>query len=353
MSLRKHLLPSLLLLSALLSASTAATAQEWVAGVGFKTYFDNREYSGMSFDGSKTIFAARLTPTAGLQWAERNRLMVAVDLMQDFGDGAKFLTEAKPQFWYQYNAPKVLAAAGIFSREMLRGDYGEAFFDRGYRFYHNRLQGVMGQYRNEAGFVEFAIDWEGMQETDRRERFRILSAGEGHGQLLYGGYALTLLHFAKSSNPAPDEGIVDHMLINPYGGIRFTAFFDFDIRLGYLQSLQRDRIAEAGWVAPKGGMLDIRLSRWGVTLANMLYVGENQMPFYDRYGETLYSGCAFFGTRDHLYNRTDLSYTRTFFNGTLDLRAGILVHYDGTGLGTQQVLECSVRLEKIFGHPKN
>lgn len=349
MLLRKYMLPLLLLLI----GTAHATAQEWIAGVDFKTYFDNREYSGMGFDGSKTVFAARLTPKAGLQWAGHNRLMVAVDLMQDFGDGAKFLTEAKPQLWYQYESPKVLAAAGIFSREMLRGDYGEAFFDRAYRFYHNRLQGVMGQYRNDAGFVEFAIDWEGMQGYERRERFRILSAGEGHGKLFYGGYALTLLHYAKTSEPTPDEGIVDHVLINPYGGIRFAAYFDFDIRLGYLQSVQRDRIAEAGWVAPKGGTLDIRLSRWGVTLANMLYVGENQAPFYGRYGDTLYSGCAFFGTPDHIYNRTDLSYARTFFNGTLDLQAGILVHYDGTGCGTQQVLECTVHLEKIFGPRKN
>lgn len=334
---------------AALGAATAS-AQEWIAGIGFRTFFDNREYSGMGFDGSKTFFAARLTPEAGLRWAECNRLMTAVDLMQDFGDGSTFLTEAKPQIWYQYETPRVLAAAGIFSRTKLRGDYGEAFFDRAYAFYNNRLQGVMGQYRSEGGgFVELAIDWEGMQSAERRERFRLLSAGELHGHRFYGGYALSVLHFAKTSAPAADEGIVDHILVNPYAGLRFSAFFDFDIRLGYLQSLQRDRIAEGGWEAPKGGVLDIRFSRWGLSLGNMLYAGENQMPFYDRYGGALYSGCAFFGTRDHIYNRTDLSYGNSFFGGTLDIRAGILFHYDGVGLGTQQVLTLSVKLEKIFG----
>ncbi len=344
MSLRTSILAGL----AVLGAATA-TAQEWVAGVGFRTFFDNREYSGMGFDGSKTVFAARLTPQAGLSWDGRNRLMAAVDLMQDFGDGSKFLTEAKPQIWYQYEAPRVLAAAGIFSREKLRGDYGEAFFDRAYLFYNNRLQGVMGQYRGGGGFAEFAIDWEGMQSAERRERFRILSAGQYDGRRLYCGYALSVLHFAKTSDPDAGEGIVDHILVNPYGGVRFRAFFDFDIRLGYLQSLQRDRISEGGWEAPAGGMLDIRLSRWGLSLGNMLYVGENQRPFYNRYGDTLYAGCAFFGTRDHIYNRTDVSYGGTFFGGTLDVRAGILFHYDGVGLGTQQVLTLSVKLEKIFG----
>lgn len=344
MSFRKVTLASLFAL-----CSAAATAQQWVAGIGFGTFFDNREYSGMGYDGSKTVFAARLTPEAGLRWDARNTLMIAVDLMQDFGDGSEFLTEAKPQIWYQYEAPNVLAAAGIFSRDKLRGDYGEAFFDRAYRFYHNRIQGVMGQYRNGGGFVEFAIDWEGMQSAERRERFRILSAGQFDGHRLYGGYALSVLHFAKTSDPAADEGIVDHILVNPYGGIRFRAFFDFDVRLGYLQSLQRDRISEGGWETPMGGMLDLRLSRWGLSLGNMLYVGENQMPFYDLYGDTLYAGCAFFGTRDHLYNRTDISYGSTFFDGTLDLRAGLLFHYDGEGLGTQQVLTLTVKLQKIFG----
>lgn len=349
MSFRKYTLAGLVALGA-----ATASAQEWVAGVGFRTFFDNREYSGMGFDGSKTVFAARLTPAAGLSWDSRNRLTAAVDLMQDFGDGSTFLTEAKPQIWYQYEAPRVLAAAGIFPREKLRGDYGEAFFDRAWLFYNNRLQGVMGQYRGEGGgFVEFAVDWEGMQSSERRERFRILSAGQWDGRRFYGGYALSVLHYAKTSDPAADEGIVDHILVNPYAGLRFSAFFDFDIRLGYLQSLQRDRIAEGGWKTPKGGVLDIRLSRWGLSLGNMLYAGENQMPFYERYGDTLYAGCAFFGTRDHVYNRTDLSYGNTFFDGTLDIRAGILFHYDGKGLGTQQVLTLTVKLEKIFGRHAN
>lgn len=336
-----------LLLCATLLVATAARSQEWVAGLDFATWFDNREYSGTEFaDASETFFSARLTPQIGLRWDNRNTLTVAVDLLQDFGDGAKFLTEAKPQFWYQYEAPRVLAAAGIFPRTKLRGDYGPAFFDRSYLFYHNRLMGVMGQYRGESGFVEAAIDWEGMQSDVQREKFRILSAGQYNGRRFYGGYALSLLHYAKTSDPAPDEGVVDNILVNPYGGLRFEAFFGFDIRLGYLQSLQRDRRAENGWVTPKGGVLDIRLSRWGLTLGNMLYAGENLMPFYNFYGGGLYANDVFFGTRNHLYNRTELSYDRRFFHGTLGVRAGIFFHCDGRGMGTSQMLELTVHLQK-------
>lgn len=336
-------------LCGLLFAAADLHAQQFFVGADFTTRFDNREYTGTYFaDASETFFSARLTPQAGLRWDERNSLTVAVDLLQDFGDGARFLTEAKPQVFYQFHSPKVLAAAGIFPREILMGDYGEAFFDRSYLFYHNRISGVMGNYRSERGFVELAIDWEGMQSKTIREKFRILSAGRYEGERLYGGYALSLLHYAKTSDPAPEEGVVDNLLVNPFAGIRFSAYFDFDIRLGYLQSLQRDRIAENGWVMPKGGMIDIRLSRWGLTLGNMLYAGQNLMPFYGAYGDALYANCVFFGTSDHIYNRTEVSYDRRFFHDTLGVKAGIFFHYDGKGMGTQQLLEVNVRLQKIF-----
>lgn len=348
MSSRKILFAAAL---ALLLPTVQLPAQQFFAGVDFTTYFDNREYTGTNFpDASETFFSARLTPQAGIKWDGRNTLTAAVDLLQDFGDGAKFLTEAKPQVFYQFQAPNVLAAAGIFPREKLRGDYGELIFDRSYMFYNNRIQGVMGQYRGrERSFVELAIDWEGMQSKTIREKFRLLSAGRyDRGGTFYGGYVLSLLHFAKTSDPAPDEGVVDNILLNPFGGVRFEAFLNFDIRIGYVQSMQRDRIAENGWATPKGGMLDIRLSRWGLTLGNMLYAGQNLMPFYDRYGSALYSNCVFFGTTDHVYNRTNITYARRFFHDTLGVKAGIFFDYDGRGMGTSQMLEVNVRLQKIF-----
>ena len=334
-----------------LTALSAADlqAQRLFAGVDFTTRFDNREYAGTHFaDASQTFFSTRLTPQAGIRWDERNTLAVAVDLLQDFGDGSDFLSDVKPLIYYKFEARSVCAAAGIFPRETLRGDYGEAFFDSSYLFYHNRISGVMGQYRGRgASFVELAIDWEGMQSKRTREKFRLLSAGlYDRGGVWYGGYTLTLLHYAKTSDPAPDEGVVDHLLVNPFVGARFGNRFEFDIRLGYLQSMQRDRIAENGWVTPKGGQLEIRVSRWGLTLGNSLYVGQNMMPLYERYGQALYAGNPFFGTPDSVYNRTEIGYARRFFGDTLGVRAGLFFHCDGKGLGTSQLLEVNVRLQK-------
>ncbi len=335
------------LLAAALCAGGSLSAQELIVGADFATRFDNREYSGNAFSPSETFFSARLTPVFGVGWDDRNRLMIAVDLWQDFGDGAKFLTEAKPQMYYRFDAPHVTASAGIFPRTLLLGSYSEAFFSSDVLFYENRLSGVLANYHAPHGYVEFALDWEGMRTTRTREKFRILSAGEycGEGRL-YGGYAFSMLHYAKSANETPDEGVVDYFLVNPYGGIRFSAYFDFDLRLGYLQSVQRDRRIGRSW-SPKGGEFLFSMSRWGLSLRNHLFVGQNMMPMWDAYGSTVYTGSPFYGTTKHVYNKTAIDYERMFFHDTLGIKAGFVFHYDGVGLGVQQMLTLSVKLEKI------
>lgn len=339
-------------LAALTLQTGRVAAQNLFAAVDFETLFDNREYSGTHFaDASETFFSARLTPEVGLDWDRHNALVVGVELLQDFGDGADFLTEVKPQIYYRFTHERGAAAAGIFPRRLLRGDYNEAFFDRSYLFYNNRIQGLMGRYEGRRGFAEFALDWVGKQSPERREQFRILSAGryDAPNGRFYGGYALMVQHFAKTTEPAEDEGVVDNILVNPFVGVRFEAFFRFDIRAGYLQGLARDRIAAEGWKSPCGALVDIALRRRGWLIRNSLYAGGDLMPLAGRYGSRLYAGSPFFSAPDHVFNRTELGYERRFFRQTLGVRGRLLLDYDGGGLGTAQVVEVNVRLEKMFG----
>ena len=220
------------------------------------------------------------------------------------------------------------------------------------KFYHHRLQGLLANYRAEHGYVEFAIDWEGFRTEKQREKFRILSEGRWHDDRFYAGYSLMVLHYAKTLDETEDQGVVDNMLINPHAGVRFNAFFDFDIRLGYLQSMQRDR-RTGGWLTPKGGELHVSMSRWGLKLENRLFVGQNMLPLWKIYGHDLYECNTFFGVTDHIYNRTALSYGNSFFRRTLKVEAALVLQYDGVGCGLQQILKIGVNLEKCSPERKN
>lgn len=328
----------------LIAATQIAKAQQITAGIDFKTFFNNKEYADTEVDGSGTDFAARLTPQLGVRWADKNSLVFAVDLLQEFGAQTKFLTEAKPLFYYQYESPKVKAVAGIFPRSMLMGHYSSAIYSTSTRFYDNRFNGFLAHYVSGKSFVEFAINWEGMYSAESREKFRILSAGRQNFRHFYYGYDLSMFHFAKSANEELEQGVVDNILVNPLVGVKFNAFFDFDIQLGYLQTMQRNRKYDEGWRTPKAGELLISMSRWGLTLRNSLYVLDNLQPFYAEYGKELYQGTGFYRTTGGIYNKTVINYKRSFFDDTLGVKAEFAAHYDGTGLGLQQIVEISVKL---------
>ncbi len=64
---------------------TGASAQQIIAGADFATRFDNREYADNTFNQPQTLFSARLTPRVGVEWMKKNRLVVGVELLQNFG----------------------------------------------------------------------------------------------------------------------------------------------------------------------------------------------------------------------------------------------------------------------------
>ncbi|MFR6633878.1 MAG: hypothetical protein ACLUQ6_01450 [Alistipes onderdonkii] len=121
-----------------------------------------------------------------------------------------------------------------------------------------------------------AIDWEGMYSEQSREMFRIISAGRYTlEQGFYFGYAFSMFHFAGSKL---NENVTDNLLVNPYAGWGFNAFFDFDIKAGFLFAPQRGRSVDHNWKKPCGAQIDFVLTKWGVKLENNLYLGENLQP---------------------------------------------------------------------------
>ena len=334
------------------------SAQEDVkllVGADFDTYFDNREYAGSEIGLSGTLFSSRFTPTIGVEWDKYNRMIFGMDMWSHFGDDTKAIAKARPQVYYQFQSEKVTAAAGIFSREKLMGDYTELIFSDSVRFYENRVQGLMGQYRGNRGFVELSVDWYGMYSQASREKFRIISAGryyfDNYYRRFYGGYAMQMGHYAGSETIS--NCVVDNLIVLPHVGARFNACLDFDVSLHYVQTLQRDRANEEQMRAPKGVMLKVRMEKWGVYFDEQLYVGENQQPYYSSYrseafpfgyGGDLYAGERFFGTADGVYNKTKIGYNKSFFSNTVNVDAYIAMQYDGKVWGNKQVVQLSVRL---------
>ena len=274
----------LLLLLALSGCVAAGHAQEILLGTDFKMYFDNKEFGSNEFAvpgldiESGTDFAARLTPRVGIRWDEKNTLVIAADMIKNFGTKeSAYLSEIKPVFYYQFQTPKVTAAAGIFTRDMMHDDdYSTAFFSESERFFHNRMNGVLAQYNGKRNsYVEFVCDWEGMYSTLSREKFRILLAGRHYLDTFYYGFNYSMFHYAGQQG-APIENVVDLQLLNPCVRVRFNAFFDFDIKLGALLTAQRDRSFGHSWGKPCMGEFAFRISRWGLSLDERLYVGQGQ-----------------------------------------------------------------------------
>ena len=353
-----------------LIAAASASAQEEVkllGGIGFDTFFDNTEYTGTDFGPSQTAFAARLSPKIGIEWSEKNSLVIGADIYANFGEQDKFLSKARPQLYYRFATPKVKALAGIFDRNELKGYYSEIFISDVNRFYENRLHGFMGQYSGQRGHIELALDWCGMYSKQARERFCILSAGHLDflkSGALYGGYALQVFHYAGSEQIS--GSVVDNIIVNPYIGSHFKAFFDFDIKLHAIVAMHRDRAVESRMQFPGGGMLQLRIQKWGIYLEEQLYTGGHLMPYYyaspnplfpQGYGADLHYGNPIYGTKPHwtsdsasslLLLDTRIGYSKSFFNNSVSVNAFIAIQSDCAGCGTRQMVELKVNLFKDF-----
>ena len=71
------------------------------------------------------------------------------------------------------------------------------------------------------------------------------------------------------------------------------------------------------------------------------------------YGRELYPGESFFRTDKGFYNRAALSYAKHFFHDTVRVRVEFATHCDGTGFGTQQMLDVAVKFFKPVYNSKN
>ena len=333
----------------LLSFSALAQGEKLYLDTNFDFDFDNTEYSGSGLGTAETLFGVSLAPVLRYEWNDKHNLGVGVNGQKLFGS-VHFLDNINLIAYYQFKSEKYGALAGLFRRESLLGRYSEAFFSSAWLASNRVVQGLALQYHDKVGFAELAVDWNGLYSMERREQFRILFSGEGRfAKVMYAGASLEMQHYANRADFR--YNVVDNLVVNPYLGVDFEAFFDFDIRLGYLQTLQRDRVTGGGWQRPMGGEFYFRMSRWGVFISNNLYVGNNLQPFYHSvgkegtiYGADLYASDPFYGTTSGIYNRTGIGYERTFWKERLKVKAEMVLKTEGKRLYTQQIVALGVNI---------
>ena len=332
-------------LAALLLTAPKSMAQEVVWGASFDFFFDNREYKS-EINWPQTLFGARIAPELGIRWAERHSLMMGIDLLANFG-AKPFQTDNEIFGYYQYNAPKFKAFAGVVPRRKVIGDYPSAFFSDSVKYYDPNLTGLLLQYVGEKGYVEFGCNWNSMITNEKREKFLLFSAGRIRHGLFYAGYHLSMYHHAGTYL---DDGVVDNVLLHPHVGIDLsgkTGMQELSLQAGWLQAFQNDRKYVGDYVTPGGVQIELKVQKWNFGIFNTLYAGKDLMPYYMAdpsldYGPGLYWGEPFYRT-DNIYDRLEI-YWQPVHTEIMKLRVASVHHYDGRKWGWQQKVLFSVNL---------
>ena len=175
-------------------------SQKFLWDVDFRFQFDNREYKS-NLTHSGTLFGAKITPEIGIGWDYKdkgeNALMLGVDVTANFG-AKLFNPIPELLLYYSYQSPRFKVYAGLLPRHKMIGDYSNAFFNDSICFYDATIEGLLFNYKDPWGYVEFGCDWNSMYSKENREKFMLFSAGRFHYKWFNMGYAFQMYHFAGS-----------------------------------------------------------------------------------------------------------------------------------------------------------
>lgn len=345
---------SLLLALSVIAGAQAQDIRSWRDfgrridwSVGFDTGFDNRESNSEYLD-SETIIGYKFTPIAGFSIGGGHRLVAGVDIIQDFGVSIKNQRRPEWMMWYDYHGEKLTVFAGSFSRTNMY-IYPREFYDWSSLFFDPVMDGLLVRYNGGRWNVELAGDWFSKKSETEREQFMLYSHGTWRPSLalrrLSVGYYATMQHFSESFS---EEGVVDNLLLKPWvgynGRIRGT-MVTWGASAAWLQAMQRDRLHENEWDAPGGFWADLGFRWRSLGILNAVYLGDDLMPYWGRYGSELYKGDQFFRTTNGVYNRLE-AYWQPRIGKAVSLKVSTIHHYDGDSWSWQQLITFKVNLNR-------
>jgi hypothetical protein len=327
--------------------------QKFLWDVNYRMNFDNREYSTMqTTNKSQTLFGAFLTPQIGFGIGDHS-VMFGGNLLRNFG-------QQQPKYhgdlmlYYNYNSERFKANVGSFPSHKLIGGYSTAFFSDDILYYDTSIEGIQLQYWGKRGFFELVLDWLSMKDGDAKEIFAIYSATRWNFDWFFLGYNADLGHYVGNGGVV---NVVDNYLVYPFIGLDLSKTINFEkaeLKLGWMQSVQRDRYYVGDFVYPNGAMIELGLEKWNIGINNSFYYGDNLMPYYyntdyygDQYGSWVYHGELFYHTDSKIYDKLEV-YWRPFKNDYFNLDITLRFHFDGVGnMGSQQLAKVSLNLNNF------
>ncbi len=339
---------------------------ELVYGMGFDQRFDNREYDRSDYSSSGTIFGARLTPSLGLKLRvadDVHTITIGAEIRKDFGDinttGKKLIKDFF--YYYSYRTPLGKGVfsidGGVIPRTKYKESWSTAFLSEKREWYDPYIEGLLFRYESASSNIELGCDWMGMYGSDSsvNEQFMVFSAGHhDFSRLFKMGYNFYMVHFANSVSV---RGVCDNILAEPYATLDLAPITgglldEASIKLGYIQSLQRDRTVSLDFQNPSLLETSVNIKKKGWEVSNNFYVGEDIMPLYNSvdaaeqiYGDRLYLSDPFFRIYDDtesaqtgFYDRLELGYSKNL-GANLILRLSWVCHFNTSSYsGSQQII---------------
>lgn len=292
--------------------------------------FDNREGSA-KFSNDRTFLLMNLGAEGGLKFTNSDRIAAGAEWIQPIENGIK-KAKIYPTLYYRHEGEHFKFSMGMFPLTQLKSPLPGFLWSDSLAYYQKNLRGILTQYQTEKGFIDFYLDWRGIQSKDKREAFEIVFHGERKilkSSFHFGGYAM-MNHLAKTFEASEDQNVVDNFLLNPYMGVHlFKSHKDFNsiINIGPLLGIERHRNVTS-WNVPIGFWMDLSFEWRFLGIKNNLYLGEKLFPMYEEFGNELYLGESFFSS--NFYDRLDLI-GRIYQNKYMQLDAQLNFNFSSEG----------------------
>ncbi len=342
--MKKNLLLASLILSTFFCAAQKIKP-EW--GVNFFAVADNREYEPAQHQIPQSILGAWLVPELGLTFDSVHHLRAGVGLQRYFGSPYQTLDQVEYVAYYHYNLKPFELYVGNFPSRALLSDYPAALLYDSITDLRLNMGGIFWKIYGNKWSTNIWLDWTGHQTEQQRETFLVGIAAKYQHRNFYGALQSYMNHYAGVMGPANDTmHIVDNGMARLCIGFSLPQnkiLDSLNINAGLLASYSRERGVDDKYATPMGFMSEVMIEKFGFGIKNTLYVGDNQMPLYQKYaGQHLYWGDPFY--QNTFYNRTDF-YIQLFNYNRVQARFTWAMHAAEGLLSHQQLFTLNVNLD--------